>query len=50
MVAITPAIEGLFFLDHRDAATILVDHIPSLVLFSVFGTGLVLTFSYQTAF
>ncbi|CUH50239.1 hypothetical protein [Ruegeria atlantica] len=43
MVAITPLIECLILLGYRDTATILTGNIATLVLMSVFLTGVVLT-------
>jgi hypothetical protein len=44
MVAITPLIEGLFLVGHGNIADTMIGNIDSLVLGSVFATGLCLTF------
>ena len=43
MITITPLIEGLVLAGYRDATTLLIGNIATLVLMSVFVTGLILT-------
>ncbi|WP_170758739.1 hypothetical protein [Ruegeria lacuscaerulensis] len=50
MVAITPLIEILFFSGHRSTANTLIGNIDSLVLGSVFVTGLLLTLTTRNGF
>ncbi|MCG7519210.1 hypothetical protein [Ruegeria sp. Ofav3-42] len=50
MVAITPLIESLIYAGHRNIASVLTGNIPTLVLMTVFATGLVLTVFTKNGF